>query len=85
MSLSHGLSLLVLCALYSRKDMNSYEAFVLCSIFSHLSLCIFFFFLNDFCPLIIITKCYSIFKKKLLLFFKSELVLPLKELQRETE
>lgn len=43
---SCGLSLLALCTVKKRADENCYQAFVLCSIFTHLSFCSFFSFLN---------------------------------------
>ena len=64
MSLSRcGLSLLAICTLQNRMDKNSYGAFVLCSIFSHISLCRFFFFFLFklfLCWVIGTEYCYSI-------------------------
>lgn len=94
MSLSRcGLSLLALCTVWNRTDKNSYGAFVLCSIFSHLSLCCFFFFLNYFCPLLDYQYWILLFYRSLKKNFKQvpflsdnllyERILPLKSCKDE--
>lgn len=71
MSLSHcGLFLLALSTVSNRTDKNSYGAFVLCSIFSHLSLCCFFFFLFK---LFLSSVGLSVLNIVILLFLKKKL------------